>query len=152
MALTGYLLENIEQFVGQDLGVSDWLTIDQGRINQFAVCTNDDQWIHTDIERAKKESPLGTTLAHGFLLLSLLADFQIQSGLIPSDAKQGLNYGLDKVRFLVPVIAGARVRNRMVIAEVIKKEKGVLLKVTNTMEIEGQDSPALIAETLAMLS
>src|SRR5579871_6839304 len=101
--------------VGQEIGVSDWVTIDQSRIEMFASCTGDHQWIHVDVERAKRESPFGGPVAHGYLTLSMIAPLSMQIGIIPKDAAAGLNYGLDKVRFLAPVPAGARIRLRVVL-------------------------------------
>src|SRR6266511_995397 len=113
MSPDGYHLTTIHQFVGRELGVSDWLTIDQARIDQFAACTGDHQWIHVDGERARRESPLGSTIAHGYLILALLPQFQYAIGIVPRGVAQALNYGLDRVRFLVPVKPGARIRNRL---------------------------------------
>jgi acyl dehydratase len=145
-------LSSLRERVGQELGVSDWVTIDQARINTFASCTGDHQWIHVDIERAKRESPYRGPVAHGYLTLALLAPLSIQIGVIPKDAAAGLNYGIDKVRFLAPVPAGARVRLRVVLAGVEPREGGqVVMKTQNTLEMEGSEKPALIAETLALL-
>jgi acyl dehydratase len=152
MSIPGYGVATLDEFVGQELGVSDWVTIDQARIDTFAQCTGDNQWIHVDVERAARESPFGGTIAHGYLTLSLLASLAMEVGLIPADASAGLNYGLDKVRFITPVRAGARVRSRIVLLEVERKDRGrVILKTSNELQIEGADTPALIAETLALL-
>jgi acyl dehydratase len=152
MSIPGYGVATLDEFVGQELGVSDWVTIDQARIDSFAQCTGDNQWIHVDVERAARESPFGGTIAHGYLTLSLLAPLAMEVGLIPADASAGLNYGLDKVRFITPVRAGARVRSRIVLLEVERKDRGrVILKTSNELQIEGADTPALIAETLALL-
>ena len=153
VALPGYSMATLEQFAKREIGISDWTTVDQRRIDEFADCTGDRQWIHVDVERAKKESPFGGTIAHGYLTLSLAASLAIEAGVIPSDAAAALNYGLDKVRFIVPVKAGARVRNRVVLLSVEKKPQGrVLLTLQNTIEIEGEAKPALIAESLALLT
>jgi acyl dehydratase len=145
-------LSSLRERVGQELGVSDWVTIDQARINTFASCTGDHQWIHVDIERAKRESPYRGPVAHGYLTLALLAPLSMQIGVIPKDAAAGLNYGIDKVRFLAPVPAGARVRLRVVLAGVEPREGGqVVMRTQNTLEMEGSEKPALIAETLALL-
>lgn len=147
-----YRVASIEDFVGRELGVSDWTVVDQARIDDFARCTGDTQWIHVDVERATRESPFGGTIAHGYLTLSLLAPLAMDIGVIPEDASAGLNYGLDKVRFMTPVKAGARVRNRVSLLSVERKSGGrVIVKTKNELEIEGEDKPALIAETLAML-
>ena len=152
MSRERYDVSTLEQFVGQELGVSDWLAVDQERINEFADCTGDHQWIHVDVERAQRESPLGSTIAHGYLTLSLLAAMQIEIGIIPAGVSQALNYGLDRVRFIAPVKAGARIRTRVVLVAVDPQGKGrLLLKTQSTVEIEGETKPALIAETLALL-
>lgn len=152
MSIKDYRIATIDDFVGRDLGVSDWVTVDQARIDAFAQCTGDKQWIHVDVERAKRESPFGGTIAHGYLTLSLLAALAIEIGLIPEDASAGLNYGTDKVRFMTPVKAGARVRNRVTLAAVEAKGGGrIIVKTMNELQIEGEDKPALIAESLAML-
>jgi len=140
------------QFVGCELGASDWVTVSQDRIDQFADCTGDRQWIHVDVERAKRDSPFGTTIAHGYLSLSLVAAMVMELGAIPSDAVTALNYGLDKVRFIGPVKVGARVRTRANIASVEPQNGGrLLLKLQSTLEIEGEAKPALVAEVLCML-
>jgi acyl dehydratase len=152
MTTANYRMATLAEFVGQELGVSEWTVVDQDRIEAFAGCTGDRQWIHVDVERARRESPFGGTIAHGYLTLSLVASLAMEAGVIPADAKAGLNYGLDKVRFMAPVKAGARVCNRVVLLEAEDKGGGrVLIKTRNTLEIEGEDKPALIAETLAML-
>src|SRR5580692_11685375 len=124
MSLENYSVATIGDFVGRELGISDWVVVDQARINAFAECTGDKQWIHVDEERAKRESPFGGLIAHGYLTLSLLASLAMEIGLIPEDASAGLNYGLDKVRFMTPVKAGARVRNRVTLVSVERKPGG----------------------------
>jgi len=152
MAIAGYALGTLREFVGRELGVSHWMSVDQERINAFAACTGDHQWIHVDVERARRESPFGGTVAHGYLTLSLAAALAMDMGLVPADAKAGLNYGLDKVRFIAPVRAGARVRNRLVLLSAEDKGSGrVLITTQSTLQIEGEEKPALIAEILAML-
>ena len=153
MAPPDYRMATLQQFAGREIGVSDWTTVDQHRIDEFAACTGDRQWIHVDVERARRESPFGGTIAHGYLTLSLAASLAIEAGVIPADAAAALNYGLDKVRFLTPVKAGARVRNRVVLLAVESKPQGrALLTLQNTIEIEGEAKPALIAESLALLT
>ena len=137
---------------GKHLGYTEWEEMTQTRVNQFADATGDHQWIHVDVERARRESPYGGTIAHGYLTLSLAASLCIEAGAIPSDASAALNYGLDKVRFMAPVRAGARVRNRVVLASCERKATDrVLIRLQNTIEIEGEDKPALVAESLALL-
>jgi acyl dehydratase len=147
-----FTLSDISRFVGQELGVSSWITVDQSRIDQFAECSGDRQWIHVDVERAKRESPYRAPIAHGYLTLSLVAPLQMEIGAVPTDAAAAFNYGLDKVRFLAPVKAGARVRLRVALINVERKGGGVVLKTSNTLEIEGSDKPALIAESLALIT
>ncbi|MFL9937154.1 MaoC family dehydratase [Paraburkholderia sp. RL18-103-BIB-C] len=152
MSISEYSITTIEEFVGRELGVSNWVVVDQARIDAFAQCTGDTQWIHVDVERARHQSPFGGTIAHGYLTLSLLAALAIEIGIIPKDASAGLNYGLDKVRFMTPVKAGARVRNRVTLLAVERKGAGkAIVKTMNELQIDGEDKPALIAETLAML-
>ena len=138
--------------VGREIGVSSWITVDQPRINEFAHCTEDHQWIHVDVERATRESPFKSPVAHGFLTLSLLAPTSFDVLMARVEIAQAVNYGLEKVRFLAPVRAGKRVRNRVKIAAAEDKGQGRLLLTTeNTVEIEGEDKPALIASALVML-
>jgi acyl dehydratase len=147
-----YSIATIEDFIGRELGVSDWVVVDQACIDAFAQCTRDTQWIHVDVERAKRESPFGGTIAHGYLTLSLLAALAIEIGIIPEDASAALNYGLDKVRFMTPVKAGARVRNRVTLLAAERKDGGrIIVKAMNELQIDGEDKPALIAESMAML-
>lgn len=145
-------LAGLGEKIGQELGVSDWVAIEQARIDTFASCTGDHQWIHVDVERAKRESPFGGPVAHGYLTLSMVAPLAMQIGVIPKDAAAGLNYGIDKVRFLTPVPAGTRVRLRVVLAGIEARDGGqVVMKTQNTLEVEGAQKPALVAETLALL-
>jgi acyl dehydratase len=144
--------EDLGGLVGREVGVSSWITVDQARISEFAHCTQDDQWIHVDVERAATQSPFGGTVAHGFLTLSLLAPTAFEVLLHRIEARQAVNYGLDKVRFLAPVRAGKRVRNRITVTGIEDKGNGrVLLTTQNTFEIEGEDKPALCASSQAML-
>ena len=149
---SGYTMSTVPAFVGRELGTSNWIAVDQERIDRFADCTGDRQWIHVDVERARRESPFGAPIAHGYLTLSLVAPLAMALGLIPPDAASGLNYGLDKVRFVAPVRAGARVRNRVNLLSAEPQNGGrMLLKVQCTLEIEGEAKPALVAEMLCML-
>ncbi|KWR90479.1 MaoC family dehydratase [Cupriavidus sp. IDO] len=152
MSIPGYSMATLGKFVGRELGVSDWVLVDQARIDAFAQCTGDKQWIHVDVGRAKRESPFGGTIAHGYLTLSLLASLAIEIGLIPKDASSGLNYGLDKVRFMAPVKTGSRVRSRVTLLSVEDKGNGrYMVKMANELQIDGESKPALLAETLALL-
>ncbi|HMS04330.1 MAG TPA: MaoC family dehydratase [Burkholderiaceae bacterium] len=142
----------LAKLVDQELGISSWIEVGQTRINEFAHCTEDHQWIHVDVARAAKESPAGGTIAHGYLTLSLLAPTGMEILVPRIRAKQIFNYGLDKVRFLAPVLAGKRVRNRIRLTGAEDKGGGRwLFSLENTVEIEGADKPALIATTLAMV-
>ena len=152
MLSSDYSISTLSQFFGQEIGVSEWMTIDQERINHFASFTGDQQWIHVDVERAKRESLFGSTIAHGYLTLSLAAALSMGLGIIPAGVSQVLNYGLDKVRFLAPVKSGSRVRDRVVLLAAEPQGKGrLLLKFRNTIEIEGESKPALIADALSLL-
>lgn len=143
---------NLAACIGQDAGTSDWFAIDQQRINDFADVTLDHQFIHVDPERAK-ETPFGSTIAHGFLTLSMLAYF-LQNGVgvdVPNRT-MGVNYGFDKVRFLQPVKVGSRIRASAKVLEATEKNPGqYLFKLDITVEIEGEDKPALKAEWLSMV-
>ena len=142
--------EQLHEMVGQELGVSDWVLVDQDRINRFADCTGDHQWIHVDPERARR-TPFRTTIAHGYLTLSLIGGLSQQLGMVPENTQAIINHGFDEVRFLAAVKVGSRVRLRAVLASMEDKGPGqYLVKVTNTIEIEGEEKPALVAQTLGM--
>ena len=152
MTLEGYTLANVNDFIGRELGVSDWITVDQERIDTFAACTGDRQWIHVDVDRARRESPFGGPIAHGYLILSLVAAMVMDIGVVPPDAASALNYGLDKVRFSAPVKARARVRMRAKLASAEPQSGGrILLNLQSTVEIEGEAKPAVVADLLCML-
>ncbi|HEV2677920.1 MAG TPA: MaoC family dehydratase [Aliidongia sp.] len=141
----------LAQQVGQELGVSPWCAIEQDRIDRFADATDDHQWIHVDPDRAAT-GPFGATVAHGFLSLSLLAPTAYQVLAEAFAGTTAFNYGLDKVRFIAPVRVGSRVRNRIRLVALDQKGGGRWLMTTeNTMEIEGEAKPALIAVSLVML-
>ena len=136
--------------VGEELGTSEWFTIDQNRIDQFADVTVDHQFIHVDEEQAAK-TPLGGTIAHGFLTLSLTVHLTSEISVAPENTDMFFNYGLDRLRFINPVRAGSRVRAHTRLLEVTEKGPGqVLIKTGVTVEIEGEEKPALVAETLTM--
>lgn len=146
-------LATIKDFVGKDLGTSDWIKVDQPMIDRFAGCTGDRQWIHTDVERARRESPLGATIAHGFLSLALTAPLAMELGLAPKDASAVFNYGLNKVRFITPVQCGDRVRLQLTMTEVERRDDGqVLITSRATLQIENHASPALVAESLTLVA
>ena len=150
--IPSYSMATLPALVGRELGVSDWVPVRQERIDQFASCTGDHQWIHVDVERARRESPFGGPVAHGYLALALVAPTAMDLGAVPPDAAAGLNYGLDKVRCMAPVDAGARVRNRVVLASAEPQSPArLLVKLHCTLEIENEPKPALVAEMLVML-
>ncbi len=143
-------LAKLEALVGKELDVSDWFLMTQERIDAFAECTEDRQWIHVDVERAV-QGPLKSTMAHGFLVLSLLTHWAARIEVFSKGYKMVVNYGMDRVRFLKPVRPGDRIRNRAVLSEARSKGASrILVKVANTIEIEGADKPALTAESLAV--
>ncbi len=141
-------IDDATGLVGSELGVSEWLEIDQKRVNDFADVTGDHQWIHIDVERAKKESPYGAPIAHGFLTLSLIPalsrdNFRVQN------ATLAINYGLNKVRFLSAVPVGSRIRVRSELADAVAKDEGTVdLTVRHTIEIDGVEKPAAVAEMI----
>lgn len=141
-------LEDLADRVGQELAVSDWLEISQERIMQFAEATGDHQWIHTDVARAAKESPFGGTVAHGYLTLSLLAKFSQESMKI-GNVRMGVNYGVNRVRFTSPVRAGKSVRAHFKLAAYDEIPGGAQLTWNATVEIDGADKPACIAEMVS---
>ena len=140
-------LTDLQALVGQQVATSDWITVSQQRINQFAEATGDHQWIHLDAERAAK-GPFGTTIAHGFLTLSLLPEMSA-SAFEVRDTRMGVNYGLGKVRFTAPVPAGTRLRGVFKLTKYEPLEGGAQLTVEVTMEREGGDKPVCVAESLA---
>jgi acyl dehydratase len=144
-------LDEIRNRIGEEVGVSSWIIVDQGRIVAFADATEDRQFIHVD-PRAAAQSPFGGTVAHGFLTLSLLSRMGAEAMLLPDTLKMAVNYGLDRVRFLAPVKSGSRVRGRFRLDSVEEKAPGqVLMRHTVTVEIEGEDKPALTAEWLGLI-
>jgi len=148
------ILENIEELktlVGQEIGVSEWTTISQDRINKFADATGDHQWIHIDVERAKNELPGGTTIAHGFLTLSLLPKLAQEIYKVKG-LRHSLNYGSDRIRFTAPVPAESRVRGRYKLKSTEDvKDNGVKIIGEMTIEIEGRDRPACIVESISIV-
>jgi acyl dehydratase len=144
-------LDHIRARVGEEIGVSSWLTVDQARIDAFAEATEDRQFIHTDAAAAA-QTPFGGTIAHGFLSLSLLSRMGAEAMLIPDGVKMAVNYGLDRVRFLAPVRSGKRVRGRFVLDSVEEKAAGqVLMRHTVRVEIKGEEKPALTAVWLGLI-
>ena len=144
-------LDEIRARIGSEIAVSTWLTVDQERIDAFADATEDRQFIHTD-PAAAAQTPFGGTIAHGFLTLSLLSRMGAEAMLIPDGLKMAVNYGLDRVRFLAPVKSGKRVRGRFILDSVEEKAPGqVLMRHTVTIEIEGEEKPALTAIWLGLI-
>lgn len=142
--------EELPSIVGKELEPSQWLEITQERVNQFADATNDHQFIHVDVEKAK-HTPFGGTIAHGFLSLSLLSYLNAQNAIVPDGLVMGINYGSDKVRFLAPVRVGKRIRSRQKVLEVTEKKPGQwLIKTHVSVEIDGEETPALVADILSM--
>lgn len=142
--------EELKTLVGQEVGVSDWFTVSQALIDGFAKLTHDRQWIHCDVDRARKESPSGGTIAHGFLTMALLSHLKAQAVKIDG-FRMSINYGFNRVRFPAPVPAGARIRLRSTLQNVDDVPGGVQVTWGVTMEIEGQAKPALAAEWLGRL-
>ncbi|MDZ4869801.1 MAG: MaoC family dehydratase [Alphaproteobacteria bacterium] len=141
---------DIAKHVGEEMGVSEWVKIDQDRVNKFADATGDHQWIHVDVERAKKELPTGGTIAHGYLTLSLIPMLASQISRIDG-VSRGINYGSNKVRFTNMVPTGSRVRARQKLLAAEPKGPGMQMTNEVTIEIEGQDRPACIAETISLV-
>ena len=141
-------IDDASAAVGSELGVSDWQEIDQKRINAFADATGDHQWIHIDAQRAKNESPYGTTIAHGFLTLSMIPALTKDNYRV-ENAKMAINYGLNKVRFIAAVPSGGRIRARSELVDASKvDDTTVNMTVKHTIELDGSDKPAAVAETI----
>jgi acyl dehydratase len=138
-------IDRLKDWIGKEVAVTEWMTVTQGHIDEFADATGDDQWIHVDSERAARDSPYGVTVAHGFLTLSLLPHF-FKEAVEIQGARMGINYGLNRVRFTGPVPAGSRVRARFRLASAEDIEQGVQMVWSVTVEVEGADKPALVAE------
>jgi len=146
-----FTFDALPALAGEELGVSSWIAVDQDMIDRFAETTGDRQWIHVDVERAGRETPFGTTIAHGYLTLSLVAVMSYEIGAAPEGASMSINYGLDKLRFLSPVRAGSRVRLRSRLVSFKEKLPGqFLMRSSIAVEIEGEARPALAAEALVL--
>lgn len=141
-------IEELKSLIGQEVAVTDWFDISQERVNLFAEATGDHQWIHLDAERCRKESPYGSTIAHGFLTLSLLP-MVMQSAISMPESKMSVNYGLNKVRFPAPVPVGSRVRGRLFLQDVEDIDGGVQISWKVTLEREDGDKPVCVAESIA---
>lgn len=143
-------LSDLEPYVGRHLGTSDWLTIEQARIDEFARVTGDHNWIHVDVERARRELPQGRTIAHGMLTLSLLTCLSATIWRLRQRFK-AVNYGSNKVRFTAPVMSGARIRLHRTLERFDPVDGGARLTFGNSVQIEDEDRPALVAETLTIV-
>jgi acyl dehydratase len=141
-------VEELKALIGQEVAVTGWVDVSQERVNMFAEATGDHQWIHLDVERSRRESPYGGTIAHGFLTLSLLPTL-MESAVSMPNCKMGVNYGLNKVRFPAPVPVGSRVRARMTLLEVEDIEGGAQIMWKVTIERDGGDKPVCVAESIA---
>ena len=144
-------LEELARLTGQEIGVTDWLVIDQSRIDAFAEATGDHQWIHVDRERAKTQSKYGRTIAHGFLSLSLLSRLSSEAVEVRGDFAMRINYGLNRVRFPAPVPEGSRIRARLALQELKEVDGGYQIVWQITVDVEGSDKPALVAEWVIRL-
>ncbi|HML16159.1 MAG TPA: MaoC family dehydratase [Bryobacteraceae bacterium] len=141
-------VEELRALVGQEAGSSGWHTVTQAQIDRFAEVTGDDQWIHVDVERARRESPYGTTIAHGFLTVSLLSSLIKEAVEVRGDYKMRINYGFNRLRFTGSVPAGSRIRGRFVLNSMKDVEGGIEIAWGVTVEVEGREKPALVAEWL----
>lgn len=149
---TNYSVRTLKDFIGHDFGATAPVVVSQDNINAFAEITGDRQWIHVDVDRARAESPFGGPVAHGFLTLSLLATAVQDAGIVPADAKGAINYGLDNIRFIAPVPAGARVTASFALTQIEDKgSKGQLLRLSAVLNVEGSDKPAIIGDVLALV-
>ena len=145
-------LEAYQEMVGKEIGVSSWHVVDQTRIDSYADVIEDRQFIHVDPERAKKETAFGTTIAHGFLTMSLLSIMSYEVMPVISGTTMGVNYGFDKLRFISPVRSGKRVRGRFTLAEAtLRKPKELQSRTHVTVEIEGEEKPALVADWIGLI-
>ncbi len=149
MSITVLPLEKLKECIGEEKK-SGWLEISQDRINKFADCTDDHQFIHVDEELAK-QGPFGQTIAHGFLTLSMLTKLAAEGTWVPEGIKAAVNYGFNKVRFVDPVPSGSKVQDTMQLTNVEEKKKGkILVTITHTINVEGKEKPALVAEWISM--
>ena len=145
-------LETYQNMVGQEIGVSSWHVVDQTRIDSYADVIEDHQFIHVDPERAKNETAFGTTVAHGFLTMSLLSIMSYEVMPVVSGTTMGVNYGFDRLRFISPVRSGSRVRGRFTLAEAsLRKPKELQSRTHVTVEIEGEEKPALVADWIGLI-
>ncbi len=143
--------DTLDDRIGEEVAVSDWFTVDQAQIDMFAVATHDEDWIHVDPDRAAREGPFGQAVAHGFLTLSMLSYFAHDADLWPEGTAYGVNYGLNKARFVAPVPVGARIRAHFTLIDVTRRgDGGTCMTTAVTIEIEGAEKPAVTAEWLCL--
>ncbi len=142
-------LSDLAGYVGKEIGLSEWVILDQESVNAFGKLTKDEQWIHTDIEKSKQYSPYKTTIAHGFYILSLASHFA-ESTIAIKGVKMGVNYGLDKVRFISGAPVGAKLRARMTLMEYEPQDAGAKYKLNVVFELEGHEKPACVAEWIGV--
>jgi acyl dehydratase len=151
VAMSSRSFDDFAGRVNQEIAVSEWLLVTQERVTEFARVTDDPDWMHIDVERARR-GPVGHTIAQGFLTLSLLLHFSRQGNYLPKDVDYAFNYGLNRVRWLAPVAVGARIRNRTVLKAVTRRgASNYLVTTLNTVEIDGSERPAMIAEWLGLV-
>lgn len=149
LSVTRTTLDDLRDLIGRELVVSDWFTVSQAAIDRFAEATGDDQWIHIDVERAARESPYGATVAHGFFTLSLIGAL-LRDAIAIDGVGMSVNYGLNRVRFIAPVIAGSRIRGRFTVASVEQNGDAVKVVWSATVERESDDKPCCVAECIAL--
>ena len=153
MSARGFLISNAAEFIGKELALSDWEVVDQARVDRFGEATKHEHWMHCDPARATADGPYGGTIAHGFLILSFTSHFVDVCGLRPADSRFALNYGVDKVRFLAPMVVGEgfRLRDRITLLEAEPRPKGLFTRVSHQFEIDGlEKQPAVYAEALTL--
>ncbi|HEY9553025.1 MaoC family dehydratase [Allosphingosinicella sp.] len=151
MTLSALTIEDLRRRIGSEIGISNWIEVDQTLIDSFAHSTKDMDWMHIDPERASRDGPYGGTIAFGFWTLSMLTHFSHEIGMWPADVAYGLNYGLERVRWITPVRVGARIRMRCKLLDIEDRgEERFLIRTDNSLEIEGEERLALVAEWLGM--
>ncbi len=142
-------VDELKSYIDKEIGLSEWMDIDQGTIDRFGILTRDEQWIHMDTDRSESESPFGKTIAHGFLALSMFSYF-FESSIELRGFKMGLNYGFDKIRFINVVPVGSRIRGRFKLMDLQEREEGVKCTYAVAIEIEGEEKPAIAAEWIGL--
>ncbi len=149
--MAAYRIADMPGLIGKEVFVSDWTPITQKQVTGFAEATLDLDWMHVDVERSKRESPYQGTIVQGFLMQSLVIYFNHKAGLVPADTEYGLNYGMEKVRFLLPVPTGSRVRDRITLTDFHERSPGRFMqRSTHTLELEGHGKPAMVADWLVL--